>query len=158
RRQRGQLTQLLDPGAASSDRSAEKPLPNLANAADLALLAQDFMEQSLPHEALPLWQQAAERDPKNLWAWTGLAMCHESLENHREARACFSTCIALAPYLSWLYFKRGQAYLNTKPNPQYAEALADIERFMTGQPDVPEAYINRAIALQALKCDGRAVA
>jgi serine/threonine protein kinase/tetratricopeptide (TPR) repeat protein len=154
RRQRGQLTRLLDPGAATLGGSAEKPLPDLANAADLRLLAQDFMEQNRPRDALPLWQKAVDREPKNLWAWTGLALCHESLENHREARACYSTCIALSPNLSWLYFKRGQAYLNAK---QYAEALADIERFMSDQPDVPEAYINRAIALQGLKREDRAV-
>jgi serine/threonine protein kinase/Tfp pilus assembly protein PilF len=155
RRQRSQLSHLLDPSAVTLEKSAEKPLPDPANAADLRLLAQDFMEQNRPREALPLWLQAADREPKSLWAWAGLAMCYESLENHREARACYSTCIALAPGLSWLYFKRGQAYLNTK---QYAEALADIERFLSDQPGVPEAYINRAIALQGLKREDRAVA
>ncbi|HEV3443111.1 MAG TPA: tetratricopeptide repeat protein, partial [Gemmataceae bacterium] len=155
RHQRSKLSRLLDPASKPLAASAEGPSPDPANAADLYLLTQDLMEQNRPREALPLWQQAANREPKSLWAWTGLAVCYESLENHQEARACYSTCIALAPNLSWLYFKRGQAYLNTR---QYAEALADIDRYMADQPEVPEAHINRAIALQGLKRDADAVA
>jgi serine/threonine protein kinase/Tfp pilus assembly protein PilF len=154
-RQRNQLNQLLDSEAVTLTGLAEEPLSGFASAADLRLLAQDAMEQNQPRKALPLWRQAVDREPKSLWAWTGLAMCNESLQNHREARACYSTSIALRSNLPWLYFKRGQAYLNTK---EYAEALADIERFMSDQADVPEAYINRAIALQGLNRVDAAVA
>jgi tetratricopeptide (TPR) repeat protein len=153
--QRGKLSRLLDPASKTLLASVEGPAPDPANAADLYLLTQDLIEQNRPREALPLWQQAANREPKSLWAWIGLAVCYESLENYQEVRACYSTCIALAPNLSWLYFKRGQAYLNTR---QYAEALADMDRYMADQPDVPEAHINRAIALQGLKRDAEAVA
>jgi serine/threonine protein kinase/Tfp pilus assembly protein PilF len=153
-RQRAELTRLIEP-ATKPSTAVSTPAPGApASAKDLCLLAQDLMEQNRAREALPLWKQAARGGPKDLWTWIGLAMCYENLRNYREARACYSTGIALVPTLPWLYFKRGQTFLDTK---DYAEARADIDRFMKDCPEVPEGYINRALALQGLHQDARAV-
>jgi serine/threonine protein kinase/Flp pilus assembly protein TadD len=152
-RQRDELNQLLDPSAKTSTGASVRP-NDPSTAQDFCLLAQDLMGQNRAREALPLWKQATRLGPKNLWTWIGLAMCHEDLGNYQEARAAYSTGIALVPSLSWLYFKRGQALLNMK---DYVEARADIDRFLEDRPDVPEGYINRALALQGLHQDELAV-
>src|SRR5262249_55942991 len=86
--------------------------------------------------------------------WAGLARCYEGQARYAEAAACYSTCIALSPRLSWLAFKRGVVFLHLG---NYAEARADFDEFLGARPDVPEAYVNRALALQGLKDDARAV-
>jgi serine/threonine protein kinase/Flp pilus assembly protein TadD len=152
-RQRDELNRLLDSSANISAGTSERP-NHPSTAQDFCLLAQDLMGQNRAREALPLWKQATRLGPKNLWTWIGLAMCYEDLGNYQEARAAYSTGIALVPSLSWLYFKRGQALLNMK---DCAEARADIDRFLEDRPDVPEGYINRALALQGLHQDAQAV-
>jgi tetratricopeptide (TPR) repeat protein len=58
------------------------------------------------------------------------------------------------PTYSWLYFKRGTAYLHTK---NYSEARADLDQFLVDRPDAVEGYINRALALQGLNEDKLAI-
>src|SRR5262249_2423485 len=152
-RQRDELNRLLDPTAKTSAGDSERQ-NHPSTAQDFCLLAQDLMGQDRAREALPLWKQSTRLGPKNLWTWIGLATCYEDLGNHQEARAAYRTGIALVPTLSWLYFKRGQALLNMK---DYAEARVDIDRFLADRPDVPEGYINRALALQGLQQDAQAV-
>jgi serine/threonine protein kinase/Tfp pilus assembly protein PilF len=149
-RQRATLGSLLD----GSGKRAPAPLPSFAEAPrhkkDLCLFAQDLMNQGRFQEALPLWLRGVRENPRDLWTWAGLAACYDNLGHHEKSSACYSTCIALAPRLSLLYFKRGVAYLLIK---NFAEARADFDKFLAGHPDVPEAYINRSLAYEGLKQD-----
>jgi serine/threonine protein kinase/Tfp pilus assembly protein PilF len=146
RHQRDTLTRLLDPAAKVASVS-ELPPSASPTARDSCMLAQDLMERGHLHEAGVLWRQATRQNPQVLWGWAGLAAYHENLEQYEQAAASYSTCIALMPTFSWLYFKRGTAYLHTK---HYQEARVDLDRFLTDQPDAVEGYINRALAFQGL--------
>jgi serine/threonine protein kinase/tetratricopeptide (TPR) repeat protein len=153
-RQRASLARLLDPSvsppAPAPQPAAEAPQPTK----DLCLAAQDLAGQGKYLDALPRWRQAVRQDPTDLWAWAGLAACYENLARFAEAAACYDTCSALAPNLPWLCFKRGVVHLQRH---DYADALADFDRLLADRPDVPEGYINRALAWQGLKKDDRAI-
>jgi serine/threonine protein kinase/tetratricopeptide (TPR) repeat protein len=124
-------------------------------AKDLCMIATDLMGGNRFTDALPLWRRAARQSPADLWAWTGLAACYENLAKYEDAASCYSTAIALAPEQDWLYFKRGTVYLREK---DYPEARADFDRFLGERPGVPEAYINRAVAQEALRAYRPAIA
>jgi tetratricopeptide (TPR) repeat protein len=146
-RQRERLNRLLDgDGAAREENRPAADDPQSAK--DLALTAQDLMNHDRYADALPLWRRAVRLAPADVWTRAGLAACLDNLAKPEDAAACYSTCIALAPELCWLYFKRGVVYLRAA---NYEEARADFDRFLLDRPAVPEGYINRALAREGLK-------
>ena len=154
RRQRERLRRLLDAGGEPAPEATRTAVTEPQSAKDLSLNAQDLMDQSRYAEALPLWRRAARQVPQDVWTWAGLAACYDNLAKPEDAAACYSTCIALAPELCWLYFKRGVVHLCAA---SYGEALADFDRFLADRPDAPEGYINRALAREGLKEYDRAI-
>jgi serine/threonine protein kinase/tetratricopeptide (TPR) repeat protein len=149
-RQRRDLNQLADPGKSANAQQEN----HKAEAVDgqspkaLSLNAQDLMHHSRFVEALPLWRSAVRLAPGDVWAWAGLAACYENLARPNDAAACYSTCIALAPELYWLYFKRGVVNIHAR---DFAEARNDFDRFLRDRPDFPEAYLNRALTREGLQ-------
>jgi serine/threonine protein kinase/Tfp pilus assembly protein PilF len=135
-------------------RPASVGPPPAGSPPGLCVLAQEQTDQGHFAEALPLWRQAARQAPDDLWAWAGLAACCERLGRHAEAASCYSTCIALAPTLPWLYFKRGTTHLSLK---NFADAQADFDHFLRERPGVAEAHINRALAWEGLGKNERAL-
>jgi tetratricopeptide (TPR) repeat protein len=66
----------------------------------------------------------------------------------RDAHGDFNIAIKLAPTMGEAFVNRGGALLGER---RYAEALADIDRGLTLNPEEPEkAYYNRALANEGL--------
>ncbi len=74
--------------------------------------------------------------------------CHEALQQHTEAVACYSTCIALRPAVQWAWYNRALAYLN---HFQYGPSSKDFDRAIQLSATEPEFYLNRALAREGLK-------
>ncbi len=106
-------------------------------------------------EALPLLQFAADAEPQNFWYRLILGLCLDGLEQPREARACYTTSIALWPEYPWAYFNRGLVYLRQY---EYQRAIADFNRVIELRPDFAEVYMNRAVAWEGIKNYQAAVA
>jgi tetratricopeptide (TPR) repeat protein len=147
-RQRTEVLRLLgraEEARVLRERAASGPL---AGTRDLALRASEYALQGRGREALPLFLQAVREDPTDFWTWFDLGLCYEGLAQDAEAAACFSTCIALAPEFTPLYYKRGLAHLRRNDHEQ---ARADFDRILRDQPEMTEALINRALALIGLR-------
>jgi serine/threonine protein kinase/Tfp pilus assembly protein PilF len=153
RHQRDTIHRLLDPALHPTSVS-DLPPSAVPTARDSCMLAQELMEKGRFEEAGALWRQATRQDPEVLWGWAGIAAYYEHREQYERAAAAYSTCVALMPSFSWLYFKRGTAYLRSK---NYAEARADLDAFLRAQPEAKEGYINRALDLQGLDEHERAI-
>lgn len=122
-------------------RSDDDAMP--ASVRDKCLLACFLTANGRFRAALPLWQQASLQDPQNVWAWYGLANCHDALKHPTQAASCYSACIALSPDFAGWYFQRGLANLKLK---EFAVADMDFTRALELEPDRAEAFINRALA------------
>jgi serine/threonine protein kinase/Tfp pilus assembly protein PilF len=152
--QRAEMLELLgDPSKARifRERAAETPL---CTPRDYFLAGAEQVAQGRYGDALPLLQHAAEQDPQNFWAQLLVGICYDGLSRDAEARACYTTCIALWPEFPWTYFNRGLAYLRQN---DYAHAIADFDRVIRIQPDFAEVYMNRALAHQGTKHYSEAV-
>jgi len=120
----------------------------LRTARDYYLAGSERAAQRRYREALPLLLLAAERDPQHFWARLLLGLCHDALAQDQEARACYTTSIALRPDFPWTYFNRGLVYLRQN---DLKSARADFDRVIHLRPDFAEVYINRALVWQGMK-------
>jgi serine/threonine protein kinase/tetratricopeptide (TPR) repeat protein len=146
--QRAEIRQLQgDVSEARRLRAQAKEVP-LRTPRDYYLAGAEHLAQGRYGEALPLLQNAAERDPQNFWSQLLLGLCYDGLSRDADARACYTTSISLWPDFPWTYFNRGLVYLRQNDFPH---AIADFERVIRLRPDFAEVYINRALAFQGLK-------
>jgi serine/threonine protein kinase/tetratricopeptide (TPR) repeat protein len=146
--QRAELAALLgQPEEARHFRQQAEQAP-LRSSRDLYLAGTERVAQGRYREALPLLKNAAGQDPQNFWARLVLGICYDGLSQDVEARACYTTSIALWPEFPWTYFNRGLTYLRQN---DFAGARQDFDHVVSLRPDYAEAYINRAVALQGLK-------
>jgi serine/threonine protein kinase/tetratricopeptide (TPR) repeat protein len=113
------------------------------SARNLALLAAAHSSEGRYQQARSLLLQARRLDPQNFWIWFDLGLCQDNLGQTRDAAACYSTCIALAPDFAPLYYKRGLAYLRLK---EPREAGADFDQALRLDPDLGAVYVDRALA------------
>src|SRR5207244_579386 len=96
-RQRAQLQGLLERQAdAAKSQAKAKALP-LRTAADHYWLASDHITGGRLRDALPMLQQATQREPANFWAWFVLGNCCDRLGMDARAEASYATCVALKP-------------------------------------------------------------
>jgi serine/threonine protein kinase/Tfp pilus assembly protein PilF len=148
---------LLDLGSRAAEAAelrAQAAAMPLRGARDLCMEAFLLMSQGRPRAALPLWEQAVRADPQNPWAWPGLAVCQDWLDQPAQAAASYSACIALHPDYFGYYFKRGLAQLRQQ-EPRLA--LADFDQALRQQPGHRETLINRALARLELRQPAEAV-
>ena len=93
--QRAELWTLLGrPTEAGQARAQAKRTP-LRTPRDHYLAGTERIAQGRYREALPLLREAAEQDPQNFWSRLALGLCHDGLAQDVEARACYTTSIAL---------------------------------------------------------------
>src|SRR5437016_7965159 len=146
--QRAELLTLLGQPADARRLHGQAEQTPLRTARDHYLAGTERVAQGRYREALPLLRVATEQDPQNFWARLVLGICYDGLSQDFEARACYTTSIALWPEFPWAYFNRGLVYLRQN---DFASARDDFDRVVALRPDFAEAYINRAVALQGLK-------
>jgi eukaryotic-like serine/threonine-protein kinase len=146
-----QRAELLDALGQSEQarpvREQAKATP-LRTARDYYLAGSERAAQRRYREALPLLLVAAEREPQHFWARLLLGLCYDALSQDQEARACYTTSIALRPDFPWTYFNRGLVYLRQN---DLKSARADFDRVIQLRPDFAEVYINRALVWQGMK-------
>ncbi|HEV3116028.1 MAG TPA: protein kinase [Gemmataceae bacterium] len=146
--QRVELLTLLGQRAEAQRLHRQAEQTPLRTARDHYLAGTERLAQGRYREALPLLQAAAEEEPQNFWARLVLGICYDALAQDQEARACYTTSIALYPEFPWPYFNRGLVYLRQN---DFRKAAADFNRVIHLRPDFAEVYMNRALAWQGVK-------
>jgi tetratricopeptide (TPR) repeat protein len=95
---------LYDKAEKEFSRLAEKEyVPALLNLGSLAFAKNDL------RKALPYYQRALKKDPKNVFAMLGVARVNHDLENYGEARAAYAAVRDVDPALAEKY-----AYLDLR--------------------------------------------
>jgi serine/threonine protein kinase/Tfp pilus assembly protein PilF len=145
--QRAELASLLGQSAEAQRWREQAGQVPLRTARDYYLVAGEHLAQGRYRAALPLLLEATERDPQDFWARMTLGLCYDGLAQHAEARASYTTAIALWPEFPWAYFNRGLAALRVG---DHRHALADFDQVLRLCPDLVDAYLNRALARQGL--------
>src|SRR5207253_9490664 len=105
--QQAELMQQLGQEAEAQRLRTAAASVRLQRPMDQYLVGKERVAQGRYREALPLLQSAAEQDSENFWHHLVLGLCYDGLEQHRDARACYTTGIALWPEFPWAYFNRG---------------------------------------------------
>jgi eukaryotic-like serine/threonine-protein kinase len=146
--QRAELLQLLGQKPAADRIGAQAEETPLRTPRDYYLAGSERAAQGRWGEALPLLQMAADRDPQSFWARLLLGICYDGLGRDLDARACYTTSIALWPEFPWTYFNRGLVYLRQN---DFASALVDFDHVIGMRPDFAEVYMNRALVRQGMK-------
>jgi serine/threonine protein kinase len=152
--QRAELATLLgqeQEAKALRNRAEQTPL---RTPRDRYLAATELVVAGEFRKALPLARDATRENPRNIWSWFLLALCHDRLDQKAEAIACYGTCIALRPEFSFSWFNRGLVQMRADENDQ---ARADFDRTIALRPDWFEPYLNRGIVEMALKEDAAAI-
>jgi serine/threonine protein kinase/tetratricopeptide (TPR) repeat protein len=148
---------LHDAGRAAEVQEADEKVRSLSprTALDLLVLAIDRLEKHEYAVAGDLLQQAQHKDPQNPFLWYGLGVSATGRGDYREAKACFSTSIALWPHFHGSYYQRGVASARLA---SYQQAVADFDEAVRLRPAFAPAYYERARAQFELQDYARAVA
>jgi serine/threonine protein kinase/Flp pilus assembly protein TadD len=146
--QRAELLELLGRKEEAGTFRAEAKKTPLRTPRDFYLAGAEHVNDGQYGDALPLLQTAAEQDPQNFWTQLLLGICYDGLSRDADARACYTTSIALWPEFPWTYFNRGLVYLRQN---DFRRAIADFDRVIDLRPDCAEVYMNRALAFQGRK-------
>jgi serine/threonine protein kinase/tetratricopeptide (TPR) repeat protein len=152
--QRAELTALLGQEVEAKALRARAEQTPLRTPRDRYLAATELVVAGEFRKALPLARDATRENPRNIWSWFLLALCHDRLDQNAEAIACYGTCIALRPEFSFSWFNRGIVQMRADENEQ---ARADFARVIELRPDWFEPYLNRGIVEMALKEDASAI-
>jgi serine/threonine protein kinase/tetratricopeptide (TPR) repeat protein len=146
--QRSELAGLLGRTEEAKKLSTVAQSTPLRTPADYYLVAAEHAAKGRYRDALPLLEQVTDEDPQDFWAWFLRGVCHDHHSQGKEAIACYSTCIALAPDSPWAHLNRGLAYQRQN---NYRLAAGDFDQVIRLRPTLIEAYKNRAVARQGLK-------
>ena len=102
-------------------------------------------------DAISLWQDTADKRPRNSRAQNNLGTCYLEAGHPDEAIRCFSKAIELKPDFLDAYNNRGAAYTVAD---QIVEAIADFDKALKLKQDSAAAYSGRAVAyLRARRYD-----
>jgi tetratricopeptide (TPR) repeat protein len=153
--QRAKLSSLAGREDEAKRLQARAALTPLQSSSDHYLVAAEHIASGQFNDAVPLLVEATNRDPQDFWAWFLLGVCRDQMSSSREAVACYSTCIALAPRSPWAWLNRGLAHLRLQ---NHQQAAVDLDKAIELRPKLAEAYRNRALARQGLRKYAAAVA
>jgi eukaryotic-like serine/threonine-protein kinase len=146
--QRAELFGLLGDKAEAEKFLAKAKAAPLSTPRDYYLAGVEGVAKGHYEDALPLLQHVADLEPENFWAQLLLGICYDGLSRDMEARACYTTSIALWPEFPWTYFNRGLVYLRQN---DFQHAIADFNVVIKMRPEFGEVYMNRALAYQGEK-------
>jgi len=145
--QRAELLDRLGRKDDAADTRANAGAPP-TSARDLYLAGWDHARNGRYAPAVPLLEEATQRDPQALWAWFLLGRCHDGLSHDADAIACYDACLALQPDAHQVWHNRGLAQLRRG---EFARARADFDRALELRPGLADAYFNRALAKRAMR-------
>src|SRR5208282_3177797 len=112
-----------------------------------------YLRNELWADPIKLWEDAAEKSPRNVTAHNNLGNIYLNLNMYGKAIEQYLTAIKLKPVYVKAYNNLGLVYLNLKI---YDKA---VEQFLTAvnlRPDDSEAYFNLGLVYQTLNIYARA--
>jgi tetratricopeptide (TPR) repeat protein len=112
-------------------------------AVSAALGCRTFERNALYRNAISLWQDTADKRPRNPGAQNNLGAAYLQAGRPDEAIRCFSKAIELAPEFFEACNNRAAAYTLTG---RIAEALRDYDKAIALRPDSADVYDNRGNA------------
>lgn len=127
--------------AVESKRLAEQ-VP-MRTARDYYLAAAEEFDHDRYTSALEYYHKSRMIDPRFFWAYFGEGVCLSHLMKWSDARAAFTTAIALNPDYTWTQFNRGITNLKLG---DFDTAISDFDKTLDRQPEFVDAYLSRALA------------
>ena len=114
-----------------------KRSPGLAEA--LCKKGLDFSIRGEFKDALKYYQEATEKSPDDIEAWSGLGGCYDGLDKPEEAIAAFQQAIRIDPQNVAGYFNLGRYYSKLE---RYPEAVAAYHQATKIDPDHAPSYFD----------------
>lgn len=127
---------------ASAERYARRAAALPRPPAEAVIEARQLLAEGRTHTALPLLKGAVDADPQAFWGLFYLGVCHQTLNQTREAVAAYDRCVTLRPDAFGVLFNRGRA----KKLLDKAGAEADLDRALAAKPGWGAAHYERALA------------
>ncbi|MCA9262056.1 MAG: tetratricopeptide repeat protein, partial [Planctomycetales bacterium] len=107
-----------------------------------------LIDQHRTAEALPLYREVQADNPQDPAIWMRLADAYVAAGQHARAEAQLEMARSLADDSYVASFELGRLHLAMR---DFDAALGDFDRAIELQPEMPEAVLNRALALQGLQ-------
>jgi serine/threonine protein kinase/Tfp pilus assembly protein PilF len=134
-----------DPAAAERNTRAAAKLARTT--ADAVLESRQLINEGRYQTALALLKDTTQADTKSFWGVFYVGVCHQMLNQHREAIAAYDICLSLRPGFFGAHYNRAQArYRFGTP----AEAEADFDRVLAARPEWATVHFERALTREAL--------
>jgi serine/threonine protein kinase/Tfp pilus assembly protein PilF len=140
--QRAELTRRLKGRETAKPFEEKARTVPLRTAQDHFLLAGELMAERRFNDALPLLQEATDRDPRHYWSWYCQGICHFELRQDIEAIQCYRAALALWPDSYELHFNRALVYQRLGRRDR---AAADFDEAIRLRPTDAEVHLNRAL-------------
>ncbi|MFQ3534395.1 MAG: tetratricopeptide repeat protein [Aggregatilineales bacterium] len=113
---------------------------------DLMNKAYSLTELKCYADALRIYEQALELDPKSAWIWARKARLLRLMKRYPEALEAFERALTMQPNFTWAWYNKGIVHERLK---QYAEAQAAYARATHLNPhDIWAAYNHARLLLQ----------
>jgi tetratricopeptide (TPR) repeat protein len=114
----------------------------------------DYHRSGKLREAIDVYTEAVEKDPKSAEAYNWRGMAYEDLGELNKALADFSKALEISINYADVYNNRGEVY--RKQN-KIAEAMSDYSRAASLEKTFAEPHYNMAIILEAQKKNDQAL-
>jgi tetratricopeptide (TPR) repeat protein len=145
----GPVTASAADGEASGSATAETAVSAPSGQAlekrsglDIRKEAVELFMDNRPVEAIPLLQQALRLDPADPDLYMYLAVSYEQIGNHEAALKTYGEALArVEEKKASFYYNMGNTYGKLG---RYDQALESYDRAVSLEPDLSEAYLNRA--------------
>jgi tetratricopeptide (TPR) repeat protein len=114
---------------------------------DLMTQGKALAAQNRWTDALPFFQRATDRDPRNADVWGHAGWMLNELKRYSEAATAYDRSVALNDQQAWVWYNRGNNLNNLS---RHEEALAAFERALALDPTDVNAWGNKGWTLNAL--------
>ncbi len=152
--QRADLARLAGDHAGAERARSQALATRIDSPREYALLAIDRSDDPASRGALAALSEAARIHPTDFPLMMSLGQCLASRGRMAEAEDCFTVGTTLRPRSPWPYFHRGRVAIEQR---DFAQARLDYDAVVRFRPDLPAAYVNRALALIGLGEDAAAI-
>lgn len=114
----------------------------------------DYHKGGKLREAIDVYTEAVEKDPKSAEAYNWRGMAYEDLGDLNKALADFNKAVEISPNYADAYNNRGEVYRKQNKVP---EAMSDYSRAATLEKTFAEPHYNMAVILEAQKKNDQAL-
>lgn len=154
RRSPGKLLRLACLAAIAVALVLSTPFSALCELSPVLKEGLDYQRSGKLREAIDVYSEAVEKDPKSAEAYNWRGMAYDDLGELNKALADFNKAIEISDNYADAYNNRGEVY--RKQN-KIAEALADYSRAAMLEKTFAEPHYNVAVILEAQKKNDQAL-